>query len=353
MSSGQSGFLQQAEWPKTDFTNSVVDLDEIMSGGVPKDGIPAIDKPMFTSQEEASQWLSPREPVIVLEIDGQAKAYPLQILTWHEIVNDALADLPVAVTFCPLCNASIVFDRTVAGEVLDFGTTGRLRKSDLVMYDRQTETWWQQITGKGLIGDYAGVKLDKLPAQIVSFESFREAYPASQVLSRNTGFSRMYGRNPYRGYDDIDNTPFLLNDPTDPRLPPMERVVNVSIRGEHRVYPFRTFDTEPVINDTFEDVELVVFSKNNTVSVLDRGSIAESRTIPAATVFSRNVDGQTLTFERHDDGFYDLETNSRWNIFGHAIEGDLAGAQLQNVPNGIHFAFAWLAFHPESQIYSR
>ncbi len=341
------------EWPKTDFENSIVEFGEIRSGGVPKDGIPAIDNPEFVTQDEASQWLSPREPVIALEINGKAKAYPLQILTWHEIVNDTLAGRYVSVTFCPLCNASIVFDRNLDGEILDFGTTGRLRKSDLVMYDRQTETWWQQITGIGLIGDYAGTKLTKLPAQIVSFDSFREAYPDSPILSQKTGFARNYGRNPYRGYDSIDNIPFLLEDPADPRLPAMERIINVSVGAQHRIYPFRGFEREPVINDKFNGVDLVVFSRNDTVSALDQSAIAESRTIPSATAFKRNLDGRLLTFEKRGESFYDIETNSQWNIFGQAVAGELAGEQLPDLPNGIHFAFAWLAFHPDSQIYGQ
>ncbi len=124
------------EWPKTNFEKTLVDLNEIMSGGPPKDGIPSIDSPKFVAPASAADWIDPREPVIVLVLNKDARAYPLQILTWHEIVNDTVGGVPVSVTFCPLCNASIVFDRRVGAQVLDFGTTGRLRKSDMVMYDR-------------------------------------------------------------------------------------------------------------------------------------------------------------------------------------------------------------------------
>ncbi len=351
---GQSMQRLTKEWPKTNFENSIVDFSEIMSGGVPKDGIPAIDNPKFISQDEASRWLAPQEPVIVLDISGEARAYPIQILIWHEIVNDTVGGRYVSVTFCPLCNASIVFDRNLDGEVVDFGTTGRLRKSDLVMYDRQTESWWQQITGIGLIGDYAGYRLKQLPSQITSFASFREAYPNSKVLSRDTGHGRQYGSNPYRGYDNINNTPFLLTDPADSRLPAMERVVNVSINERHRVYPFRSFKQQPVINDEINGVPVVVFSKNDSVSALDQVSIPDSRAIPSATVFRREIDDGVLTFEQLDDGsFYDLETGSKWNIFGQAIEGELVGEELRDVQNGIHFAFAWLAFHPDTEIYGQ
>ncbi|MDE0309090.1 MAG: DUF3179 domain-containing protein [Acidiferrobacterales bacterium] len=340
-----------SEWPNTDFSNAIIDINEVISGGVPKDGIPAIDDPEFVSVDSAAAWLDPLEPVIALDILGEARAYPLQILIWHEIVNDKLNDRYVAVTFCPLCNASVVFDRNVVGTILDFGTTGRLRHSDLIMYDRQTESWWQQITGQGVVGEFAGINLKRLPAQIVSFGEFRSAYPEGEVLSRDTGYRRNYGDNPYRGYDDIDNQPFLLSDPADPRLPAMERVINVSVGNRHRVYPFTVFETEPVINDRINGIEVVIFSQDDVASPLDRRTIADSRIIPSATAYRRQVDGQTLTFERQDGVFYDRETGSRWNIFGQAVEGELAGTQLDDIDNGQHFAFAWLVFHPDSEIY--
>ena len=125
---------------------------EILSGGLPKDGIPAIDEPQFVSVDEADAWLQPQEPVILVEVEGDACAYPIQILMWHEIVNDTIGRVPVVVTYCPLCNTGIAFERTFDGQVLDFGTTGRLRYSNLVMYDRQTQTWWQQASGEASRG---------------------------------------------------------------------------------------------------------------------------------------------------------------------------------------------------------
>ena len=155
-----------SEWPKTDFENSSVDHSEILSGGPPRDGIPAIDSPAFVDVPGASDWLKNDEPVIALTVNKVSRAYPLQILMWHEIVNDEIGGQPVAVTFCPLCNASIVFDRRLDDQVLDFGTTGRLRLSDMVMYDRQTESWWQQFTGTGIIGDLNGEVLTQLPSHL-------------------------------------------------------------------------------------------------------------------------------------------------------------------------------------------
>jgi hypothetical protein len=341
------------EWPNTDFGNALVDLSEIQSGGPPKDGIPPIDEPTFDSVDEAGKWLNPREPVVVLSIRGTTKAYPIQILTWHEIVNDRIAGVPVSVTFCPLCNATIVFDRRVDGEVLDFGTTGRLRKSDLVMYDRQSESWWQQFTGQAIVGKMAGTVLERLPARIVAFADFRDAYPGALVLSRRTGYRRAYGNNPYRGYDSVDDQPFLFFDPVDKRLPPMERVLDVSVGDSHTLYPFSIFDQQPVINDEVAGLPVAVFSRQGTLSALDSSVIAQSRQVPSAAAYDRRVDGKTLRFELRDGQVVDSETGSRWNLFGTATHGPLAGRQLDPAPGSVHFAFAWLAFNPDSKIYGQ
>jgi hypothetical protein len=339
------------EWPYTDFDKRIVELSEIQSGGPPKDGIPPIDEPRFETPAEASQWIDPREPVVVLTVNGETRAYPLQILTWHEIVNDNLGGVPVSVTFCPLCNATIVFDRRLNGRVLDFGTTGKLRKSDLVMYDRQTESWWQQFSGKAIVGEMSGEILKRIPASIVAFEDFELAYPLARVLSRRTGHLRPYGKNPYSGYDRIDDQPFLFNQPVDGRLPPMERVLNVSVGGTHRLYPFSLLKGEPVINDDVNGVPVVVFSRQGTLSVLDASVIARSRTVPSATVYQRHFEGRVLNFELRGGKLMDRETGSEWNLFGTCVAGRLKGKQLEKPDSGVHFAFAWLAFNPQSQIY--
>ncbi len=342
--------MMKLQW-STDFTKRSVDLDEIQSGGPPKDGIPAIDRPRFVSTSDAAGWLDPREPVIALAHAGRARAYPLQILMWHEIVNDTLGDLPIAVTFCPLCNASLVFDRRVGGRLLDFGTTGMLRKSDLVMYDRQTESWWQQFSGMAIIGELVGTELTQIPAQIVAFEEFRDGHPDGEVLSRETGHARAYGRNPYRGYDAIDNSPFLLDDPVDPRLPAMERVLSVSLGGVDRLYPFSLFPAHPLIHDTVSGTPVIVLSRHGTLSALDRESIAASRAIHSANAFDRRLDDRVLEFELRDGHIVDTASGSRWNILGQALEGPLVGRRLRALPGGVHFAFAWLAFNPDSEIY--
>jgi len=218
--------IWQFEWPTTDFTKASVAFDTIISGGPPRDGIPSIDEPEFGPVSEAARFSKPTEPVITVEMGGEAKAYPLSILTWHEIVNDTIAGTPITVTFCPLCNSSIVFKRTVAGRVLDFGTTGKLRFSDLVMYDRQTESWWQQFTGESIVGAMTGTALDFVPVRVESFARFAARNPNGLVLKIPTAFSRPYGLNPYTGYDTATR-PFLFlgDDPVD--IAPLAYVVKV------------------------------------------------------------------------------------------------------------------------------
>ena len=220
---------KRAEWPNTDFSKASVPLDEIMSGGPPRDGIPPIDNPKFLPVSEATG-LADTEPVVGVVIGGEAKAYPLSILIWHEIANDTVGGVPVAVTFCPLCNAAMVFDRRVGDRVLDFGTSGMLRNSDLVMYDRQTESWWQQFLGEAIIGELTGTVLKALPSRLESWGNFRKRAPQGMVLVPNNPNMRAYGRNPYAGYD-ASARPFLYNGEAPEGVAPLSRVVSLEDRS--------------------------------------------------------------------------------------------------------------------------
>lgn len=336
----------------TDFSRHTVPYDEILSGGPPRDGIPAIDAPQFVSVAEADTWLEPREPVVLVQIGDDARAYPIQILMWHEIANDTVGEVPVAVTFCPLCNTAIVFDRRVGERVLDFGTTGRLRFSNLIMYDRQTESWWQQATGAGIAGEFAGAQLRFLPAAIIAWEEFVTTFPDGQVLSRETGFSRDYGRNPYQGYDDVSRPPFLYDGPATPgALSATARVLTVDLGGEAVAYPYAILEVAGAANDTVGGQPIVVLWQPGTASALDAASVAGGRDVGAAAAYSRVVDGHTLTFQRDGERLADVETGSTWNVLGHAVDGPLAGAQLQPVVAVNHFWFSWAAFKPETRIY--
>jgi hypothetical protein len=339
----------------TDWERRTIEYHELLHGGPPRDGIPPLDDPTFVSTRDAGDWLEDNEPVIAFVEQDDARAYPLQILIWHEIVNDIVGDTPVLVTFCPLCNSSIVFDRRVKGEVYEFGTSGLLRNSDLVMYDRTTESLWQQLTGNGIVGDHAGDRLTFLPSSIVSFGDFREAYPLGKILSRETGYTRNYGSNPYVGYDRIGQSPFLYNGEVDGRLTAMERVVAVTLmRGNEEInvaYPYAALARAGVINDVQGGVHLVVFHEEGTSSALDSRDIKAGRDIGATGVFSPVVDGKVLTFARRGGTLRDRETGSTWDIFGRAVKGTLAGTQLEPVVHGDHFWFAWAAFKPKTVVY--
>jgi len=344
-------FSDSAAWPKTDFSKTRVDLADIISGGPPKDGIPAIDRPVFVDHASAASWLKPDEPVIALRIGDEARAYPLQILLYHEIVNDVVAGIPVAITFCPLCHAALVFDRRLNGQVLDFGTTGRLRKSDLVMYDRQTESWWQQFSGEGIVGQMAGQKLRDLPASIVSLGEFTRTYPDGKVLSRDTGYRRPYGRNPYTGYDSITDRPWLFNSSVDRRLKPMERVLSVRVGEQMKLYPASTVSPSSIVQERLNGQDILVVSAGAMYSALDRSQITESKKIPSMIAFSPVVKGQKLDFRWQQNQLVDQQTGSIWSVLGTAVEGPLKGEQLRILRGGMHFAFAWLAFNPEVPIY--
>jgi hypothetical protein len=336
----------------TDFSKHTVSYTEILSGGPPKDGIPAIDEPVFISVNEANNWLRPREPVILVEVGEQARAYPVQILIWHEIVNDTVADLPLAVTFCPLCNTAIAFVRSFEGQVLDFGTTGRLRYSNLIMYDRQTETWWQQANGEAIAGHYAGSRLEFYPALIISWEEFMTTYQDGLVLSRETGFDRGYGQNPYAGYDDIDNPPFLYVGPQTPGvLPPVARVLTVDLNGEAVAYPYDILKDVQVVNDVVGGLPIVVFWTAGTASALDGDTIASGRDVGSATAYSRILEGMELNFQVVEERIMDQQTGSEWNVLGQAIAGKMAGKQLAPVIAINHFWFSWAAFRPETGVF--
>lgn len=335
----------------TDFSLHTVPFGEIRFV-IPRDNIPSIDSPIFVSPDEASDWLRDVEPVVSLEIDGDARAYPLQILTWHEIVNDEVGGLPVSVTFCPLCNSAIAFHRWLDGNELEFGVSGNLRNSDLIMYDRQTHTWWQQFTGEGIVGQHAGRQLEHLPAFIISFADFRNIHPQGKVLSRQTGFARNYGRNPYAGYDTTTDSPFLFSGIPDGRLLPVERVVAVSLDDVDAAFPLTILREEGSINFTVGETDIAVFFKSGTTSALDASSIADSRDVGSAAVFESALNGQNLTFSAKDGRIVDDQTGSVWDILGNAVEGELMGESLTPVVHGNHFWFAWAVFKPDTLLYS-
>ena len=347
----RSDFLQRATigW-NTDWSKHSIEYHDLLSGGPPRDGIPPIDQPKFIENQLAAQWLKPNDPVIALEINGDARAYPLQILTWHEIINDFVGEIAVTITFCPLCNSAIVFKRNHQGITYDFGTSGLLRHSDLVMYDRQTESLWQQFTGEAIVGVMTGEQLMMIPSGLIGFEQFQAAYPAGKILSKETGYSREYGRNPYPGYDDIRNNPFLFRDPLDERLPAMARVVTVSDGKYHNAYPVELLEKLRVIHHQLGNQAVVIFHQDGVSSALDTTRIANGDDVGATGVFVPLVGKQELTFVK-ERGFVDEQTGSHWNIVGQAILGPLKGKQLERLVHADQFWFSWGAFRPDTLIY--
>ena len=217
--------LWKLSWRVTDFSKKSIEFGEIISGGPPKDGIPSIDKPSCVPQAKYKD-AAETEPVITFVHKGDARAYPLRVLMWHKIVNDTVGGIHVSVTYCPLCNSAIVFDRRLGDRILDFGTTGKLRKSDMVMYDRQTESWWQQFTGTGTVGEMNGKMLTMLPARVESLAKFRARYPDGKMpVPKNPNF-RPYGNNPYLGYDS-SSRPFLYRGEMPKGIAPLAYVVKV------------------------------------------------------------------------------------------------------------------------------
>ncbi|GAB4508972.1 MAG: DUF3179 domain-containing protein [Anaerolineae bacterium] len=364
--------LVNSFWAETNFCNHTVEFSEFRSGGPAPDGILRINPEdvQLESIEDARFWLEDQSPVIALEINGDARAYPLLILTRHEIVNDVVGDEPVAVTFCPLCNSALVYSRAVENdaaspaEPLTFGVSGLLRNSDLVMFDDQTKSWWQQLTGEGLVGTYAGEQLTLVPSLVVGFGQFAAQFPQGQVLSQSSGWRaglgnpadgyNGYGGNPYELYDSR-NAPyggFFDADQLDTRLPALERVLAGTIDGQPIAYPFSVLSEVRVVNDTVGERDVVAFWQAGKASALDRRDIDASRDVGMAALYRRTVDDQTLTFSLNADGtFTDEETGSTWNVFGLAIGGELEGTQLRPELAAPHFWFAWAAFRPETLVY--
>ncbi|MBD3679618.1 MAG: DUF3179 domain-containing protein [Rhodobacteraceae bacterium] len=259
------------EWPRTDFTTtSIENWSEIISGGPPKDGIPALNDPSFIAVPKETR-IAPREPVITLELDGETpRAYPIRYLTWHEIVNDQVGGTPVAVTFCPLCNSAIVFDRRVDGDVRTFGVSGKLRHSDMVMFDRETESWWQQALGEGIVGVHTGDRLTTLPAWMEGWAEFKARNPDGLVMDEPR-WPRQYGRNPYVQYDGSQR-PFLFSGEMPPHdIPALERVVRV---GE-RAWPMTRLAEAGEITEA----GVTITWSEGQASALDSGLIAQGREV--------------------------------------------------------------------------
>ncbi|MBI3955698.1 DUF3179 domain-containing protein [Candidatus Gottesmanbacteria bacterium] len=283
----------------TNGTKHSVPLDEIIGGGPPKDGVPPIDNPKFVAIAQADSFLSGSDPGIALDINGGQRFYPFQILVWHEIVNDTVNGKRVLVTYCPLCLSGIVFDPLVNGQRVEFGTSGKLWNSNLVMYDRKTDSLWSQILGEAITGEMTGARLAVLPSDMMGYENFKKTYPAGLVLSKETGAARFYGQDPYGDYYTSPGTYFPVGKKDD-RLGEKDFVLGIIVNNKAKAYWPEAVKKAGKIEDRFE-----------------------GKTIIAR--YEKDIDAVRL-FEKKADG-----TVERINPFG-------------------AFWFSWVAAHPDTEL---
>ncbi len=318
---------------ETDGVKHLIPLEKIKGGGPPKDGIPSIDHPVF-SDVANSNFMSDSDTVIGLEINGEAKAYPLFILVWHEIVNDRVGGIPVSATYCPLCYTNQVFERIIDGQEVEFGTSGKLYNSNLLMYDRYTESYWSQALGMAVKGELAGYQLDLVPFDVITWGDWKKLHPDTLVLTTDTGYLRSYATDPYGNYYTEPRIMFPVEH-SDDRMHPKEIILGFNQDGTYKAYKQNDVESKILINDSIGDVPVML------VSLYPENSRA----------FDRMVDGKILDFEYVDGKIIDIQTRSEWNYGGLAVSGDNVGEQLERLPIEPGFWFEWVAFHPETLVY--
>lgn len=330
------------------------DFSQVISGGPPPDGIAPIDEPCFDTVATADEWLQAQSPVLVVEIDGDHRAYPLAIMTQHEIVNDVVGGEPLVVTYCPLCNSGLAFERTVEDRVLDFGTSGRLFQANLVMYDRQTKSLWTQFTGRAVVGeDFVGTELVRVPTALLGWEDFERAAPDGHVLSRESMPGRDYGRNPYPGYEGSGDR-FLFEGPRDERLPPNSRVVGLGTDRDPVAIALGHLRDERVVDVEIDDQPVTIWWAPGQASALDTSAVDQGQDVGSTAAFVPLLDdGTRLDFAPSADDesrFVDEQTGSTWNLLGEATDGELAGTQLEAISRDDTFWFVWFAFQPDTAL---
>ena len=321
---------------ETNGVKHLIPLDKIKGGGPPKDGIPSIDDPVFAGVQD-SQFMSNSDTVIGLYINGEARAYPLFILVWHEIVNDTVGGVPVAVTYCPLCYTNQVFERVIGGQEVEFGTSGKLYNSNLLMYDRLTDSYWSQALGLAVKGELTGHELDLVPFDVITWGDWKELYPDTLVLTTDTGHIRSYATDPYGNYYTEPRIMFPVEH-SDDRLHPKEIILGFEEDGVYKAFRQSDAESHVVINDIVGNSSVLVLSMYSENS----------------RAFDRTVDGKILSFEydADSDKIFDTLTNSEWNYEGLAVSGDYAGVQLQRIAYSPGFWFEWVAFHPDTLVFN-
>jgi len=318
----------------TNGVKHLVPLDKILGGGPPKDGIPSIDKPKFTSVEEADKWLNDDDLVLGLVRNGVARAYPFRIMNWHEIVNEKIKNEAILITYCPLCRTGLAFESKINNEEVEFGTSGKLFNSNLVMYDRKTDSYWSQVTGQAIVGELTGMKLKRIALDTLPWQNWKEEHPDSLILSRDTGHIRDYNRDPYAGYEKRSSVLFPLEN-RDDRLHSKTIVVGIELNGKQKAYPQEDVRKVGLINDEFADTQLLV--------VFDEASAV-------VKIFERELEGNVLEFKLENKKLID-NNGDEWSFYGEGL-GEAEGKELKPVlTDGGSFWFSWFSFFPDTELF--
>ncbi len=327
------------------FPETLVERHLIVSGGVAPDAIPPIDEPRFEPVADVD-WLDDDEAVLALQVGAVARAYPIQVMIWHEIVNDTVDGTPITVTYCPLCNSGVAVDRRAPdGTVLDFGVSGALYQSALVMYDRQSESLWTHFDGVAVVGDRIGQRLDLVPVSTVAWSDFAAAHPDGEVLARMDP-SRPYGRNPYGSYDTrTEPLGGFFEGDTDDRLPAMARVVGVRVDRSEVAVSLDRLRRERTVALDLDGVRVVAVWAPGAVSALDTNRVDDGADIGATGVFRTD---RTLTADPDRDGVFVDSDGGSWDVLGNPVGGD--GPALDPVVHLDTFWFAWSAYHPATAL---
>lgn len=336
---GPTGHFSRVQ-VSSDGTQHLIPLEDIRAGGPPKDGIPSIDAPRFASSDRWSEYGFHGENLVIgVEVNGSRRAYPFQVLVWHEIVNDTIDGVPLLITYCPLCGTGIVFERNVNREPVEFGVSGKLYNSDMLMYDRKTDSLWSQITGTAVVGELVGERLTLYPSEIMTWHEWQATYPDSVVLTTETGHNRNYTVDPYDGYY-TDSSIWFPVAARDTRLPVKEPVTGIEVEGPaFAAYPDEAVMTHGPINDVVGETAVMVLADPTAGNTI--------------RVFDRRIGNVVLTFRLSEDGLSLLDdmTQSQWTFSGHAISGDLATMQLAEIVPVRGFWFAWFAFHQDTKLW--
>ena len=313
--------------------------DKVLFGGPGKDGIPAVDQPEMLAVDQIN-YLDDDDLVIGVMIDGQPKAYPHKVLNWHEITNDHTAGTYYAVTYCPLTGSALCWDRTLDGEVTTFGVSGLLYNSNLIPYDRATDSYWSQLLIKGVFGTYKDEPAITYQVMETSWLTWKTLFPQSTVQSTDTGYNRDYSRNPYGNYPTSSRLMFPI-EVDDDQLHRKERVLGIVADGQARVYRLSSFiGGTKTINDTYMGIPVV---------------IAGASTNNFMVSFNRIVDGVTLSFTPLQDELPTVmldDEGTKWDVFGRGISGPRAGQQLAHIESFIAYWFAFGTFYPGVEIFT-